>query len=34
MARLRLGRAYSHEGVIDSALGDINIYYPDEDGKF
>lgn len=34
MARLhRLGRAYSHEGVIDS-LGDIEIYYPDEDGKF
>lgn len=34
MARLhRLGRAYSHEGVIDS-LGDIEIYYPDdEDGK-
>lgn len=30
MARLhRLGRAYSHEGVIS----DIDIYYPDEDGK-
>lgn len=36
MARLhRLGRAYSHEGVIESSLGaDIDIYYPDEDGKF
>jgi len=35
MARLhRLGRAYSHEGVIDAAsLGDIDIYYPDEDGE-
>lgn len=34
MARLhRLGRAYSHEGVIESSLGDIEIYYPDEDGK-
>lgn len=34
MARLhRLGRAYSHEGVIESSLGDIDIYYPDEDGK-
>ena len=34
MARLqRLGRAYSHEGVIESSLGDIGIYYPDEDGK-
>lgn len=32
IARLqhRLGRAYSHEGVIN----DIDIYYPDEDGKF
>lgn len=30
MARLhRLGRAYSHEGVIS----DIDIYYPDEDGN-
>lgn len=31
MARLqhRLGRAYSHEGVIN----DIEIYYPDEDGN-
>lgn len=35
MARLhRLGRAYSHEGVIESSLGDIEIYYPDDDGKF
>jgi hypothetical protein len=35
MARLhRLGRAYSHEGVIESSLGDIGIYYnPDEDGS-
>lgn len=34
MARLhRLGRAYSHEGVIESSLGDIEIFYPDEDGK-
>lgn len=34
MARLhRLGRAYSHEGVIESSLGDIEIYYPDEDGE-
>ncbi|KAG5670991.1 hypothetical protein PVAND_001216 [Polypedilum vanderplanki] len=32
MARLhRIGRAYSHEGVIESSLGDIDIYYPDED---
>lgn len=29
----RLGRAYSHEGVIESSLGDIGIYYPDEDGE-
>lgn len=34
IARLqRLGRSYSHEGVIESSLGDIEIYYPDEDGK-
>jgi hypothetical protein len=34
MARLhRIGRAYSHEGVIDSSLGDVEIYYPVEDGK-
>lgn len=34
MARLqRLGRAYSHEGVIESSLGDIDIYYPDEEGE-
>ena len=35
MARIhRMGRAYSHEGVIDSSLGDIGIYYnPDEDGS-
>ena len=34
MARLhRIGRAYSHEGVIESSLGDIDIYYPDEDGE-
>jgi hypothetical protein len=34
MARLhRMGRAYSHEGVIESSLGDIAIFYnPDEDG--
>lgn len=36
MARLhRLGRAYSHEGVIESSLGgDIDIFYPDEDGEY
>lgn len=34
VARLhRLGRAYSHEGVIESSLGEIEIFYPDEDGK-
>lgn len=33
MARLhRIGRAYSHEGVLESPLGDIEIFYPDEDG--
>jgi hypothetical protein len=30
MARIhRLGRAYSHEGVIESSLGEIEVYYPD-----
>lgn len=35
MARLhRMGRAYSHEGVIESSLGDIEIYYPDDGERF
>lgn len=36
MARLhlhRMGRAYSHEGVIESSINDIEIFYPGDDGK-
>jgi hypothetical protein len=35
MARLqRMGRAYSHEGVIESSINDIEIFYPGDDGEF
>lgn len=30
----RMGRAYSHEGVIESSINDIEIFYPGDDGEF
>lgn len=29
----RMGRAYSHEGVIESSINDIEIFYPGDDGE-